>query len=259
MKANESMYTEERLSLIHDRIVKNGRVTVKELSNDFKISEVTIRHDLNYLAKTGKIIRTHGGAIPAQGDKAELPFDTRRDTSKEIKNHIARAASDLVSDGEVIFIDASTTAFEMIPCLNNKREVTVITNSLENAYLMARTTTLDVIILGGKVRKGVLSTISERESDRLDGIKISKAFFGAWGFTLDDGLTDVNPDEIKTKRSVAHNSREIIALIDSSKWGKVSYGTFVETENISVIISDTNCPLEYVQDLEAKDIKIIRV
>lgn len=259
MKVNESLYTEERQKEILNLIKEKNRLTVKELSTYFNISEVTIRSDLNILSKNGNIIRTHGGAIYVEELKSELPISQRKDKQKEIKKNIGMSASGLINDGEVIFIDASTTAGEIIPFLKNKNEIIVITNSLEFAYMLAVSTTVEIIMLGGTVRRESLSVVREAVGDIIPDVKISKAFFGAWGFSLKDGLTDVNPREIKVKKRIAEKSREIIALVDSSKWGKVSYGTFIETDDIDVLITDLQAPDDMIYQLKRKGLRVIQV
>ena len=117
MKDNENIYIEERHKRIFDLIKEKGRVTVKELSRFFNISGVTIRNDLKVLSDNGFIVRTHSGAIYTEQNGAELPINIRKTKQKEYKVNIGEKAASLVTDGEVIFIDASTTACEMVPFL----------------------------------------------------------------------------------------------------------------------------------------------
>ena len=173
--------------------------------------------------------------------------------------NIGKQAASLVSDGEVIFIDASTTACEMVPFLEGKNEVTVITNSLDVAYRLALSTSLNIIILGGTIRRKSLSVVGGEIENIFPDVNISKAFFGAWGISINEGLTDVNPKEIKIKNNIALRSKTIIGLIDSSKWGKVSFGTFVKTEQLDIIITDSNAPKDMEQKLKDKGVDIIKI
>ncbi len=255
MIANESMYTEERQKKILSLIKEKNRLSVRELSAFFNVSEVTIRNDFNKLAEEGSIIRTHGGALSQDDLKTELPVNLRKNKKMDVKRRIGKKASELISDGEVIFIDASTTAGEIAPFLKDKHEITAITNSLECAVSLARSTNVEIMILGGIVRKKSLSVVG----GNTPMAKISKAFFGAWGFSIKDGLTDVNPMEIEVKKNIAKESIERIALVDSSKWGKVSYGTFMETGIISTIITDEQAPDDMVDELVSMNVKVIKV
>ena len=258
MKVIENSFLEERQHRIVELLKKKGRFTVKELSRVFNISGATIRSDLKELAAQGKLIRTHGGAMCIQENGAEFPFNLRKNRRKRIKEQIGREAAKLISEGEVIFIDASTTASAMLPFLAEKEEITVITNSLEVAYKLALLPNLQVISLGGRIRRESLSFV-DAQIDPLIPKSIGKAFMGALGLSLDHGLTDVNPSEITVKQSIARRSRAIIALVDSTKWDKVSYGTFAGTSQIHTIISDQNAPENMVYKMEKRGIKVIRV
>ena len=193
-----------------------------------------------------------------QGNGSEFPFNLRKNKHKRIKEQIGREAAKLISEGEVIFIDGSTTASAMLPFLSKKEEITVITNSLEVAYKLALLPNLQVISLGGRVRRESLSFV-DAQIDPLIPESIGKAFMGALGLSLDHGLTDVNPSEITIKQSIARRSRAIIALVDSTKWDKVSFGTFVPTGSIHTIISDQNAPENMVAEMEKRGIKVIQV
>ncbi len=259
MKDNENIYTEERHKKIFDLIKEEGRITVKELSSIFNISGVTIRNDLKVLSDNGYILRTHGGAIYSEQNGTELPINIRKNKQKDCKVNIGKKAASLVTDGEVIFIDASTTACEMVPFLEGKNEVTVITNSLDVAYRLALSTNLNIIILGGTIRRKSLSVVGGEIENIFPDVNISKAFFGAWGISIKEGLTDVNPKEIKIKKNVVFRSKTIIGLIDSSKWGKVSFGTFVQTEQLDIIITDEKAPEEIEKKLKEKNITILKI
>ena len=117
MKVIEKSFLEERQHRIVELLKKNRRFTVIELSQVFNISGATIRSDLKELAEQGKLIRTHGGAMYNQESGAEFPFNLRKTRRKRIKEQIGREAAKLISEGEVIFIDASTTASAMLPFL----------------------------------------------------------------------------------------------------------------------------------------------
>jgi len=258
MKVIENNFLEERQRQIAGLLKKKGRFTVKELSRVFNISGATIRSDLNELAAQGKLIRTHGGAMYNRENGVEFPYNLRKKRHKRVKEQIGREAVKLISEGEVIFLDASTTASAMLPFLVEKQEITVITNSLEVAYKLALLPNLQIITLGGRVRRESLSLV-DAQIDPLIPESIGKAFMGAMGLSLDQGLTDVNPAEIKVKQSIARRSRAIIGLVDSTKWDKVSYGTFVATGQIHTIISDQNAPENMVVEMEKRGIKVIQV
>ncbi|RKX86346.1 MAG: transcriptional regulator [Spirochaetes bacterium] len=259
MKENENAFVEERRQRILSLIKKNGRVTVKELSGIFKISEVSVRQDLNVLAALGRIIRTHGGAVYVAFDEPELSFPMRRQKQKKEKEAIGKAAADLIEDGEVIFLDASSTASFIPPFLEKRREVTVITNNIETAFRLNSLKQISVILTGGKVRKETLSLVDASLSCILPEGNISKAFFGAWGLSLKEGLTDVNSEEIAVKRAVLKRAKTVVVLLDSTKWGRVSFKTFAQINEVDAVITDNRAPAEIVNVLKGRDIRVITV
>lgn len=257
MKENVSVYAEERQRKLLEIIKKRSKVTVKEMSQYFHISPVTIRSDLNTLSKTGKIIRTHGGAINVDETNSELPINIRKKKQKTIKTRLANKAAALVNDGEVIYIDASTTCSEMVPFLTERQEITVITNGLETAYNLALFTNVHIIVMGGVVRRESLSLVDVDIKAILPEVIISKAFVSSWGFSLEEGLTDVNHKEIELKKTLVNVSKSVIGLIDSTKWGKVSYGTFAHIDQIDIIICDKKAPFKMKEEILKKGIKVI--
>ena len=259
MKESKIIYSYQRRKRILEILDKKESISVKELSNYFNISEVTIRNDLNNLAKEGKIIRTHGGAVSLNDTKYEQAYHIRKSKNHNLKVKIGKAAASLVEDSEVIFIDASSTASEMLPYLKQKSELTVITNSIEvcNTLIMYRN--IHLIILGGNVRRESLSTVGSQVEDIIKYGNIGKAFFGAKGFDILHGLTDINQDEINLKKSVANKSQKIIALIDYTKWDKVSFGTFAPTDNIDTIITDKKAPKKSIDKARKQGIEVIVV
>ncbi len=259
MKANEKKFLEERHGKILQILKEQARVTVDELSHAFKTSGATIRSDLNLLANNGMLIRTHGGAMVRLDSDTELPVQARRRTQGDTKMNIGKAAASLVGDGEVIFIDSSSTAFSMIQFLSDKNELTVVTNSIDAAYELSNITRADIIIPGGSIRRETHSVIGSPVGNCIRDSIIGKSFVGAWGFTIEDGLTDVNPGEIEMKKSAIEKSRSIIAVVDSTKWGRVSRDSFVSTDKINTIVTDRKAPQKTVLKLKRMGISVILV
>ena len=257
MKENNNLYLIERQNKILNLLKERKRVTVRDLSTFFKISEVTVRNDLKELANSGKIIRTHGGAIYIDNSEIEGIYNYRKNKNVIQKKKIAKLASTLINDGEVIFIDASTTASHIVPFLYDKMELTVVTNSIEIAHTLAISSLINILLIGGKIRREALSTTGYPVDYILKDINLSKAFMGASGFTIEDGLSDVNQEEINIKKSIVEKSKSLIALADSSKWGKVSFGTFAETNSIDVFITDDKVSKKLVEKLISINVKVL--
>lgn len=257
MKTNEKTFLEERRNKILDILRERARVTVNDLTRQFKTSGATIRSDLNLLAEKGMLLRTHGGAVLKHDSDTELTVQTRMRTQGDIKKSIGSAAASLVEDGEVIFIDSSSTAFSIIPFLSERNELTVVTNSIDAAYNLSTNTGASIIIPGGTVRRETHSVIGSPIGNCITDAIITKAFVGAWGFTIEDGLTDVNPGEIAMKKSAIENSRSVIAVVDSTKWGRISRGSFARTDRINTIVTDRKAPASMISSLKKMGIAVI--
>ncbi len=257
MKENNNLYLIERQKKILNLLKERKRVTVKGLSDYFKISEVTVRNDLKELANSGKIIRTHGGAIYLDNSEIEGIYNYRKNKNVIQKKKIAKLASSLINDGEVVFIDASTTSSHIIPHLYDKMELTVVTNSIEVAHTLATSSLINILLIGGRIRREALSTTGYPIEYILENINLSKAFMGASGFTIEEGLTDVNQEEIYIKKSIVEKSKNTIAIVDSSKWGKVSFGTFAETKSIKIFITDKKAPDFMVKKLNKIGVQVL--
>ncbi len=257
--AEENRFIEERHQQILELLREYGRITVKDLCNQFKVSNVTIRNDLNDLERQDLLIRTHGGAMAKDNHSSELPFSVRMKKHSEEKQRMAKAAAGLINSGEAIFIDGGTTASVLRHYLTDKEHLTIITPSIEVISHLAANDAHRIFVMGGFFKQESLSTIGASSANVIDDWNISKAFHGAYGFTIEHGLTDIDPGFIEQKRYIASKAQINIGMIDSSKWGKVSLDTFLETKSIDIIITDKNIPQEMEQHVREYDIKLMKV
>ncbi|MBI9106101.1 MAG: DeoR/GlpR transcriptional regulator [Spirochaetales bacterium] len=256
MRKRNAVAIEDRQDKILEIIRKEGRASVKELCDTFDMSIVTIRNDLTLLEDEGLVIRTHGGAIAVK-EKEEgmiLPFDIREERNYAAKQAIGRAAAELVNDGEVIFIDGGTTASEMRHYLADKKDVTIITPSIVVTYWLAVTGNLNIYVLNGFFKRDSYSTTGAPSLDFMSKWNLSKAFFGAAGFTPKAGLSDLDAGFVEQKKIIADKAHMNIGLVDSSKWGILSLGSFADPENIDMLITDDKTSIENIE--KARDIGI---
>ena len=238
MKSYKELYPQERHSEILRMISEDGRVSVSELSRHFGVSGVTIRSDLQALAAQNLLIRTHGGAVPSNQSMSVLPLTTRLQLQAQEKQRIGQAAAKTVSNGDAIFLDSSSTTLAIAKYLKQYRYLTIITNSLAVAEEMLDTPWLDVVMPGGRLRRDTASLVGADGLDMLQDLHIQKGFFGVHGITLEAGLTDVSADEAEVKRPLVAMCHQVIAVFDSTKWGKVGLASFAALEQIDQIITD---------------------
>ncbi|GCE12880.1 DeoR/GlpR family DNA-binding transcription regulator [Tengunoibacter tsumagoiensis] len=250
------LFTKERRQQIAQILGEQQRVTVLALSQQFAVSEVTIRKDLAWLEMNHLAVRTHGGAVSAANHTAEMGFEIREHLQQSEKERIGAMAASLVQDGETIALDASTTALCMTQFLKAKRELTVVTNGLRVGMELINTPGISVLIPGGMLRKESFSLIGTWGKSVLQNIHISKAFLGARGFSLDEGLTDVNSEEVELKRAVVESAREIVGIVDHSKWGQLALATFCPLDRLKYVITDTAAPSEMVEAVRQRGVEV---
>lgn len=256
---SDRLFPEERLDQILNLMGERGRVSVSELSERFDVSAVTIRNDLANLERQGLVVRTHGGAMSRPESIQEPAFALRKRLHSQEKDRIARAAADLVRDGDSIALDASTTAWHLARYLKDRHELTVLTNGLFIALELADSPGVTVVMPGGMLRSGSNSLIGEMGAGIFDRYHVQKGFFGAWGLTLQEGLTDLNEYEVDLKRLMVERSKEVIAIIDSTKWGQVAFSTFAPLEKVDQVISDAPVPEAMIFGLKERGIKVTLV
>ncbi len=249
----------ERRQEILGRVSQAGRVAVTELSQEFGVSEVTIRTDLQALAEGNLIVRTHGGAIPATAGLPVLSLSQRLQQQVQQKAHIGAAAARLIADGDAVILDSSSTAFAIAQNLKAHRYVTVITNGLAVAQELLDAPGVMVVVIGGTLRKDTASIVSTGGLDMLRRFNIRKGFFGAHGVSLEEGLTDVSAEEAEIKRPLVAMCREVVAVFDATKWGRVGLASFADVSQIARIITDTYAPAELVAQIRQAGVDVIQV
>ena len=256
----QKLFLEERLDLIVALLQEQGRVSVADLSQRFGVSTVTIRNDLTTLKQQRRLVRTHGGAMAKPALGMEPPaFALRKELHLLEKERIGRAAATLIRDGDSIALDASTTAWQIARHLKDRRELTVVTNGLFVALEFLDSPGVTVVMPGGSLRAASASLVGDQGAYILERYHVQRGFFGAGGFTLKEGLTDTNQYEVELKQRMVERSKEVIAVVDSSKWGQVTFASLASVAQLDRVISDNAAPAEMVNDLRDRGIEITLV
>jgi DeoR/GlpR family transcriptional regulator of sugar metabolism len=255
----DKLFLQERLGKIIEIIQAQGRVSVSELSDRFGVSPVTVRNDLASLERQGLINRTHGGAVVRPDSKQEPAFLLRKELHSKEKELIGAKAAEYIYDGDSIALDASTTAWHIARNIKGRQELTVLTNGLFIALELSDTPGVTVVMPGGMLRSGSTSLVGDIGVGMLDRFHVQKAFFGAWGLTIQEGLTDLNQYEVEMKRLLVAKSKEVIAVIDASKWGQVAFTTFAQLDQVHRIITNSSAPEAMVTSIRQCGIEITLV
>ena len=247
----------ERMRRVLELLETRDVVSVAELARAFDVSEVTVRSDLTNLARRGLVARVRGGARALQRGQSEVAFDVRLRVEEEAKRAIARAAAAMVADGEAVALDSSTTAFYIALELREKRELVVVTNGLRIASALADAPGVSVIVPGGVLRFAAMSLVGDFASSVLRSTRIGRGFFGARGISVDRGLMDLNPDEVRIKREMAEACERVVGVFDHTKWRRSALFTFVPTQRIDAIVTDAGAPPELVQEWRDRKVEVV--
>jgi DeoR/GlpR family transcriptional regulator of sugar metabolism len=258
------VFSRERQQLIAELVAEQGRARVVDLARRFGVSTVTIRKDLVVLELEGRLVRAHGGAIAtevirAEAGRAEGSFEVRERRQPLEKDLIGRAAADRVVDGESIAFDASTTALAVARHLRAGgpwMHLTVITNGLRIASELAGTPGITVAMPGGFVRWEALSLVGQLGDGVFQKVNVQTAFLGAAGFSMETGLSDATDEEAQIKRFMAASARQVIGIVDSTKWGRSAFATFCRTELLTGVITDDGAPPAMIDALLARGIDV---
>jgi DeoR/GlpR family transcriptional regulator of sugar metabolism len=250
---------DERMQEVLRLLETRDSLPVAELAQAFSVSEVTVRSDLSELARQGLVARVRGGVRALQRGSAELAFDLRLRIEADRKQAIARAAAALVDEGEAVALDSSTTAYYLALELRAKKELVVVTNGLLIAAALADAPGITVLVTGGTLRLSAMSLVGDLGADVLRTTRINKGFLGARGLSLERGLMDLNPDEVRIKQEMADACEQVFGILDGTKWHRSALLSFAAVDDLYGIVTDASAPAEEVDAWRARGVEVIAV
>jgi DeoR family transcriptional regulator of aga operon len=216
-----------------------------------------LRQDLSELARQGLVARVRGGVRALQRGQSELAFDVRLRLQADEKRAMARAAAALVGDGEAVALDSSTSAYYLALELRRRRELVVVTNGLLIAAALADSPGVNVLVTGGMLRLPAMSLVGDLASDVLSTTRIGIGFFGARGLSLERGLMDLNPEEVRLKRELAAACERVVGIFDSTKWRRTALLSFVPTERVDAVVTDAAAPADLVGAWRERGVEVV--
>jgi DeoR/GlpR family transcriptional regulator of sugar metabolism len=231
------MLAAERRKKIIELAHQEKKVLVSTLSRMFGVTEETIRRDLEKLEQEGIVSRTYGGAMLNRHTNEDLPFTTRNVLNTEIKRSIAIKALDLINDGDTLMVDPSSTSFEFMKMLSNKKNLTVITNSINILHDFS-SSEINIISTGGNLRPRSLSLVGPVAQATLERYNVDKAIISCKGIDLEKGITESNEPECELKRHMLRQCEKFILLADHTKFDKVAFTVLSELNRIDYLITD---------------------
>ena len=228
----------QRQEMLLEYINRHSSASVKQLAEEFFLHEATVRRDLNALAKAGRITRVRGGAAVMDALLAEIPLYVRETAFKEIKRDLAKRAAALVKDGSTIFVDSSSTATLMVPYLENKKNLRIVTDGAQTGIQLARLKDAQVFSVGGCLSGKSMSFKGAIALQNLSLFHFDHAFFSCRGVTLQSGLTDTSEEEAFFRKLLLKRSDRPVLLVDHSKIGVNSFFSIAPLSEVHTLITD---------------------
>ena len=252
---------EERRRKILELLEQQERVTVGELVQHFGISAVTIRGDLDALAESGALVRSHGGAVKRLNPLLDYPINFKETLHHAEKVRIGAAVAQMVRPDQRIILDSGTTTAEIARQIKQLRlsSLTVITNALNIAMELANLPHISVIMLGGMLRQMSYSLVGPHAEQALRDLNADQVFLGVDGLDAEFGLSTPDLLEAKLNELMIRVSREVTVVADSSKFQKRSLSVISKLDSVHRVVTDDKAPPEMVAALRSRNIEVILV
>ena len=255
------MFIEERHGEILDLLKENGKVNVKDLSKTFNISESMIRKDLQFLEKKGSLKRTYGGAIQIERTLVdEEDFIIKRvQINREAKTEIARRSLDLTHDGDIVFLDSSSTSYLLAKMIiNSNKKITVITNMPLLASMIKPDSEQKFIFIGGDYNTLVGGNVGSHAIEEIGKYRCTKCFIGCIGVNMEDGsLTALNSDDSHTKKAIMEVSKESYLFAPSVYFKQDGLYNFANLADFKGIITEVTFNAKAVSALKKYDVELV--
>lgn len=245
-----------RLNEMEQYVLRNGTASLEDLADTFQISLNTVRRDVDVLLERGSICKTYGGVVSLES-AGPVPMAVRASKNKSGKRKIGLLASDLVRDGQTIFLDSGSTVLGLLPYLGGRRGITVVTHSLAALYEASRYPNLAMIALSGIYSPPTNSYVGDSTLRALERISVDTAFVAATGVSLDRGLTNATSVEAEIKRRVARRAKNVVLLADHTKFGSVSAVPFYDFDCLSAVVTDEAPSAPYLKVMERRHIQLL--
>ncbi|MFE6281150.1 DeoR/GlpR family DNA-binding transcription regulator [Streptomyces sp. NPDC057877] len=246
MSENQNLLAEQRRALILDEVRRRGGVRVNELTRKLGVSDMTVRRDLDALARQGVLEKVHGGAVPvAEASTHEPGFEAKSGLELTAKEDIARSAAELVAPGAAIALSGGTTTYALAHRLVDVADLTVVTNSVRVAdvFHAAQRTSgprqgAATVVLTGGVRTPSDSLVGPVADQAIATLHFDVLFLGVHGISVEAGLSTPNLAEAETNRRLVHSARRVVVVADHTKWGTVGLSSFADLQQVDTWVTD---------------------
>jgi DeoR/GlpR family transcriptional regulator of sugar metabolism len=253
----KDLLAKERRDKILELMQEDGSARVKQLSALFKVSEPTVRQDLERLEEEGFVTREHGGAFLNSVSQQVSTLTLQHLENLDKKAVIARKAAEFVAPGDRIILDSGSTMTELAKCLAPVEELTVITNAINIALIMGANPTCELMVTGGEFKAPTLSLTGDRAALFFSNVYVDKLFLATGGISPAFELTYPGFSDIVVKNAMIHVARETYLLADSSKFGKVSFASLGSMKCVQYLITDSGILPETKDRIAKLGVKVI--
>jgi DeoR/GlpR family transcriptional regulator of sugar metabolism len=251
------MFQEQRREKILALLRENGSCRVQELSALFKVSEPTIRLDLETLEKTHSITRQHGGAFIADFPSFTGKLTLEHTEHMEEKRKIGAKAAEFIKSGDNIILDSGTTLTELAKYIVDRKDLNIITSAINITLILGAEPTNHILLTGGELKAPTLSMTGEKAAAIFKDIYVEKLFLATGGFSLTAGLTYPGISDIPLKQAMINSAKTVFLLADSSKMEKIYFASLNCLQKIHYLITDDKISSDYVKKLKALGVTVI--
>ncbi|MBL7818587.1 MAG: DeoR/GlpR transcriptional regulator [Saprospiraceae bacterium] len=247
----------QRREKIYEMLKEDGSAKVTELARIFKVTEVTIRQDLEKLEAEGLIVKEHGGAFIKNVEDQVRNIALVHQENMEKKEMIARKCMDYIENGDTIILDSGSTTTEIAKILRGRKHLTVITNALNIALILGSDPNIEVIMTGGEFKPPTLSLTGQKAADFFKGLNVQKLFLATAGISLKSGLTYPSISDLVVKKAMIEAAETTYLVADSTKIGKSALASLGALSLIDYIITDSGIEEKHKQVFRDNEIELI--
>ncbi|MET8223441.1 DeoR/GlpR family DNA-binding transcription regulator [Streptomyces sp. NPDC005301] len=257
MSENQNLLAEQRRNLILDEVRRRGGVRVNELTRKLGVSDMTVRRDLDALARQGVVEKVHGGAVPVvEASTHEPGFEAKSGLELTAKEDIARTAAGLVAPGTAIALSGGTTTYALAHQLTDVPDLTVVTNSVRVADVFHSAQRVSgqrqgaaTVVLTGGVRTPSDSLVGPVADQAIAALHFDVLFLGVHGISVEAGLSTPNLAEAETNRRLVQSARRVVVIADHTKWGTVGLSSFATLDQVDTWVTDAALPAEAREEM----------
>ncbi len=247
----------ERRNEILLKLQEERKVVVSDLSQQYNVTEETIRRDLEKLENEGLAKKTYGGAVLNDSFNTDLPYTVRKKANVESKQRIAEVIAAMIEDGDHLILDASSTALFIAKRMKDKKNITVITNSVEILLELSDRNGWKILSTGGRLKEGGLALVGYQAERMVSTFHVDYAIFSCKGMDQERGLTDANESDAQIKKMIVKAAKKSILAVDHSKFDKISFTQVCELSEIDMVVTDKEPSESWKQTLASAGIELV--